>query len=354
MGGAGGSDEEAGTVSGGLRGWGGVTAIAAACALALTAATAPPGDGGGTDRAAARRPAPLTRAQYALGRQAPRTQQDADNCDASLDPASGSTDGAAVRKIVDRGYLIAGVDQNSYQWGFRDPATGDLAGFDIDLVKAIAADILGDPGKVQYRTVPTNRRVDRIKDGTVDMVVRTMTINCDRAGDVAFSTAYFTAGQQILVPKGSSVTGYNTTLKDKRVCTADSSTGEDKLTGTDDGSRQSDAERFGVKQTVTVPNQLDCLVRLQLGLVDAVFTDNALAAGQAAQDPAVHLVGETVTEEPYGVAMHRDATDLVRRVNRVLERYRAGGSDSPWTRSYVKWLRADLPGISGPPGPAYR
>ena len=101
-------------------------------------------------------------------------------------------------------------------------------------------------------------------------------------------------------------------------------------------------------------NQLDCLVRLQLGLADAVFTDNALAAGQAAQDPTVHLVGTPVTHEPYGVAMNAGSPDLVRRVNQILDAYRAGGAGSPWMRSYDKWLATNLPGIEGPPGPKYK
>ncbi|MGP3980016.1 glutamate ABC transporter substrate-binding protein [Streptomyces sp. KR80] len=260
--------------------------------------------------------------------------------EASLRPSDVS--GPAVRRIKDRAYLIAGVDQNSFRWGYRNPATGDLAGFDIDLVRAIAQDILGPGGKVVFRTIPTNQRIPALQQRKVDIVVRTMTVNCDRIKRVAFSTAYFQAGQQVLVPQGSSVTGYNSTLHGKRVCTADGSTGEAELRQASHGAR-----------VTTVPNQLDCLVRLQLGEVDAVVTDNALAAGQAAQDPSVRLVGEPFTREPYGVAMHRADEDLVRRVNRVLEDYRRGGDDSLWTQAYEKWLAADLKGISGPPEPKY-
>jgi polar amino acid transport system substrate-binding protein len=105
---------------------------------------------------------------------------------------------------------------------------------------------------------------------------------------------------------------------------------------------------------LTVANQLDCLVRVQLGLADAVFTDNALAAGQAAQDPSMHLVGVPVTHEPYGVAMKQGRPDLVRRVNQILAGYEAGGRSSQWARSYHTWLSTDLPGISGPPPLTYK
>jgi polar amino acid transport system substrate-binding protein len=334
-------------VNGSWRGWGGVAAMAAACALALTSALAPLHGAGGTPAGAIRTPGTVTQARYA----STATCQDPE---ASLDPAGGSTDGPDVRAIVKRGRLLVGIDQNSYLWGFRDPATGQLAGFDIDIVKAIAQNILGSPDKVQYLTVPTVQRIPLIRDGTVDMVVRTMSITCARIGQVDFSTAYFTAGQQLLAPKGSTITGYNSSLKDKTVCAATGSTALIKLTDTAKGTHPSDAQRFGAK-VLKVANQLDCLVRVQLGLANAVFTDNALAAGQAAQDPSMHLVGEPVGQpEPYGVAMKQGRPDLVRRVNQILAGYEAGGKDSGWAKSYRTWLAADLPGIKGPPAPKYR
>lgn len=88
-----------------------------------------------------------------------------------------------------------------------------------------------------------------------------------------------------------------------------------------------------------VPNQLDCLVKLQLGEVDAVVTDGALAASQAAQDPTVTLKGGLFTDEYYGVAMKRGSNDLVRQVNRTLENYI---KDGDWEKSYEKWLHPTL------------
>ena len=43
-----------------------------------------------------------------------------------------------MARIVERGRLRVGVDQNTYLFGFRDPHTGDLTGFDIDLAREIA------------------------------------------------------------------------------------------------------------------------------------------------------------------------------------------------------------------------
>ncbi|WP_443059260.1 glutamate ABC transporter substrate-binding protein [Streptomyces sp. NBC_00435] len=320
-----------------LRGWGGVGAMAVACALTAAAVLLPlaqAAPGSAAHPPLVREPARMAVAPLAPGD---------DTCQdpaASLRP--NGVDGAAIQRIRSAGHLVAGVDQNSFKWGYRNPA-GELDGFDIALVKAIAKDILGDPDKVIYRAIPTSQRIPALKDGTVDIVVRTMTINCKRLEDVAFSTAYFEAGQQVLAPKGSAITGYDASLKGRRICTAAGSTAEAQLT----------AQSYG-SVPVSVPNQLDCLVRLQLGEVDGIVTDNALAAGQAAQDPSVRLVGSPFTTEFYGVAMNKDAGDLVRRVNKVLEDYRTGGDSSPWMAAYRTHLQPVLPGVSGPPAPKYR
>ncbi|MEO3973896.1 glutamate ABC transporter substrate-binding protein [Streptomyces sp. CAU 1734] len=324
----------------GLRGWGGVAGMAIACALTAAVTLLPlsrgAGDAGGT---VVRTLSPASPA--AAECKAPET---------SLTPSS--ADGPNILEIKKRGKLIVGVDQNSYRWGYRDPATGDLKGFDIDLARALAEDILGSPEAVIFRAIPTNQRIPALNNGTVDIVVRTMTINCARIEQVAFSTAYFQVGQQVLASKGSDITGHDSSLKGRRVCSAEGSTAYDALEKHSFGAVFKD-EHDGTardEDILTVPNQLDCLVRLQEGLADAVVTDNALAAGQAAQDPAVELKGRPFTTEYYGVATKLGKSDLVRRVNKVLEEYREGD----WTAAYRKWLAEDLPGITGPPAPKYR
>jgi polar amino acid transport system substrate-binding protein len=282
----------------------------------------------------------------------------ADNCDAetaqdqSLPPSR--ADGATIRAIKERGRLRVGVDQSSYRWGYRDPNnTGgdELEGFDIDLARRIARDILGDPDKVQFLAIPTNQRIPAIRSGQVDMVVRTMTISCDRMDEVLFSAPYFLTGQQVLAPKSSPVTGYDTSLTGRKICSADGSTAYKRLRK-DMNLSGSPAAR--AKEIIRVPNQLDCLVRLQLGEVDAVVTDGALAASQAAQDPTVELKGKRFTTEYYGVAMAHTAQDLVRRVNQVLADYRRDGG---WKAAYKEWLSPTMGGDSEsarPPVARYR
>ncbi|MEV7245739.1 glutamate ABC transporter substrate-binding protein [Streptomyces sp. NPDC093248] len=332
-----------------LRGWGGVGAMAVLCVLALAFAlllpwTQPRQDDDGVRTGG---PGVTSGSQARAG-----DCEDSEAQKQTLSPsgADGPTIDAIKARTGAKRKLVVGVDQNSYHWGYRNPntETAQLEGFDIDLAHRIAEDILGDPDAVQFKAIPTSQRIPAIKDGRVDMVVRTMTITCARLADVAFSAPYFKTGQQVLAPKSSTVKGYDGTLAHKRICTASGSTAYGKLKA----DRDAGDLPASTDISATVPNQLDCLVRLQLGEVDAVVTDGALAASQAAQDPTVALKGDAFTTEYYGVAMKKDATDLVRRVNRILVDYREDG----WQASYDRWLSATLgkdADPSKPPAPQY-
>ncbi|GAA4077591.1 glutamate ABC transporter substrate-binding protein [Streptomyces shaanxiensis] len=318
----------------GLRGWGGVGAMALLCALAVTFAlllplSQPQGYDAGT----------ATGGQGVAHGSQVRAEECENPQDQSLSPSGGEGKAPtldAIKARKDR-RLIVGVDTNSYRWGYLDPnnPAGELEGFDIDLVHRIAEDILGDRDAVQFKAIPTSRRVEAIQKGEVDMVVRTMTINCDRIEQVAFSAPYFVTGQQVLAPKTSKITGFDKTLAEKKVCSAQGSTAYDNL---EEGRKSGDLPDSADIRT-TVPNQLDCLVKLQLGEVDAVVTDGALAASQAAQDPTVELKGGLFTDEYYGVAMKLGSEDLVRQVNRTLENYI---DDGGWEASYEKWLHPTM------------
>lgn len=252
-------------------------------------------------------------------------------------PAAGQMPaGSNMERIFKRGRLIAGVDQNSYLMGFRNSFTGEIEGFDVDFARQIAKAVFGDEKKVQFKIVTSAERIPMLKSGEVDIVVRTMTITCDRLKDVDFSQVYYQAGQRVLVRRNSGITGVDS-LKDKKVCVASGSTSLGNVVNR-------------VKTTVSVPNWTDCLVMLQQGQTDAISTDDTILAGLAAQDPYTEVVGSRFTEEPYGVGVPKGQEDLVRFVNGVLERMRDDGS---WSAIYARWLNTLGP-APVPPVARYR
>jgi polar amino acid transport system substrate-binding protein len=243
--------------------------------------------------------------------------------------------GSSMAAILKNGRLTVGVDQNTYLFGYRDAVSGQVVGFDIDIARQIAKAIFGDPNKIELTAITAEQRVDFVQQRHVDIVVDTMTINCDRLSKVAFSTVYYDAGQEILVPSSSTAKNLSD-LGGKKVCAAAGSTSIVTIANTPSHP-----------VPVSVADWTDCLVMLQQGQVDAVSTDNTILAGMAAQDPNTKLVGPPFTSEPYGVAINRSSSDLVRFVNGVLDQIRANGT---WASIYTKWLGGPAP---APPAAKY-
>ncbi|GAB2642583.1 glutamate ABC transporter substrate-binding protein [Gordonia jinhuaensis] len=246
--------------------------------------------------------------------------------------------GSTMEAIHQRGVLIAGVDIGSNLFSFRDPATGEIEGFDIDVAREMARAIFGDPNRIEFRILSSSERISALETNSVDIVVKTMSITCDRLDDVAFSTVYFEASQRILTLQGSPITGVSD-LAGRRVCVA---------RGTSSARR---IEELAPKaQIYTTGTWADCLVALQQNQTDAISTDDAILAGLAAQDPYARVVGSSLGVEPYGIGINKDHTDLVRFVNGVLAQMRADGR---WYQLYDTWL--SILGPAGyPPQPTYR
>ena len=286
--------------------------------------------------------APPTPAGMELLRPEPPQAPDpaANACDrtASLRPfASRIEADAAVAAIRKRGRLLVGLDIGSNLFSFRDPVTGEISGFDVDIAAEVARDIFGDPTAVEYRILSSAERIAALQNNAVDIVVKTMTITCERREKVNFSTTYFTAYQRILAPRKSDIAGPED-LPGKRVCVARGTT-----------SLKTVQQIDPPPAIVTVVTWADCLVALQQHEVDAVSTDDAILAGLVTQDPYLHIVGENMAEEPYGIGINLTNTALVRFVNGTLQRIR---NDGTWDNLYRRWLSVLGP-APAPPTPRY-
>ncbi|MFE6923391.1 glutamate ABC transporter substrate-binding protein [Nocardia sp. NPDC057663] len=245
--------------------------------------------------------------------------------------------GSSMAAIVANGRLRVGVDQNTYMFGFRNPSTGRLEGFDIDLAREIARDLFGDPDKIELRSVAAADRIPLLQEKKVDMIVRTFSATCERRRDVDFSSVYYRAAQRIAAPKGAGITNA-AGLAGKRVCVTKGTTAAAPL--------------FSLPtppSVLGVTNWTDCLVALQQGTVDAISGDEPILAGLVAQDRNLELVGDQIGTGAYAVGVPKGSDDLVRFVNGVLDRARTDGT---WQRIYQQHL-AVLGPSPGPPVPRY-
>jgi polar amino acid transport system substrate-binding protein len=263
-----------------------------------------------------------------------------ENCDrtASLRPFSDRAQAdAAVANIRTRGRLIVGLDIGSNLFSFRDPITGEITGFDVDIAGEVARDIFGTPSAVEYRILSSADRIAALQDNRVDVVVKTMSITCERKKQVAFSTVYLSANQRILAPRDSTISQASD-LSGKRVCAVNGTTSINRI-------QQISPSPI----IVSVVTWADCLVALQQRQVDAVSTDDSILAGLVSQDPYLHIAGPSLSAEPYGIGINLNNPGLVRFVNATLERVRRDGT---WNTLYRKWLTVLGP-APAPPSPRY-
>lgn len=140
----------------------------------------------------------------------------------------GSLQSQKMALIKGRGELICGV-QGTLPGFSSVAANGTYKGLDVDICRATAAAVLGDPGKVQYRDLNPSERFAALASGEVDLLSRntTYTLSRDAAGGngLSFAPVVFYDGQGLMVPKASGITDIKG-LSGKPICVETGTTSE--------------------------------------------------------------------------------------------------------------------------------
>ncbi len=224
-------------------------------------------------------------------------------------------------KIQEKGEIVVGTKFDVPLFGFKNPQSGEVEGFDPDMAQIIA-DHLGV--ELTIEEAISDNRIPFLQEGTVDLVLSTMTITTDRDAEIDFSRPYYIAHGRILTAQDSGIEGAEDTAG-KKVCTALDST----------------------YQTVVLPEQMpdadpkivdsysECFALLQKGQVDAMVTDDVILAGFLEQDPSLHIVGEELTTDPYGAGVKNKDTEFAEFVSGVID---GTFEDGTWQGLYDKWI----------------
>jgi glutamate transport system substrate-binding protein len=223
-------------------------------------------------------------------------------------------------KIQAKGEITIGVKFDVPPFGVKNPQSGDVEGFDVEMGKAVAAKLGVKP---KFIEAISDNRIPFLEDGTADLILSTMTINEERVEQIEFSDPYFIARGRVLVPGDSAITGV-ADLAGKNVCTALGSTYEANL------SKQAPKAKLKL-----VDSYSECLELLQNGAVDAVSTDDVILTGMIIQDDTLKLVGDQLTQEPYGAGIKKGDTQMVDFVNGVFQGLK---DDGTWAKLHEQWI----------------
>lgn len=102
--------------------------------------------------------------------------------------------------VLKRDKLIVATYSTAPPLCFKDEK-GDLVGFEIDLVRIIAAGLLGDPKKVDFLIVQSEGRFPAVLSGKADFGIAATTIYPERAVRVAFTVPYMDSGVGLIARK---------------------------------------------------------------------------------------------------------------------------------------------------------
>ena len=262
-----------------------------------------------------------------------------ESCDATASLRPSTEPGPTVEAIRRRGRVVVGIDQNNNPLSFRDPVTGELQGFRVDISREVVRDLVGDPDKVDFRLTdgagaysrgakPDRRHPHEGDDDHLS------TCGADRLLHGVLRRKPTAAGATGFAGAGAGRPGRQAGL----------------LRAGDDIHRHRRTGRAGGDPCSGFRIWMTAWSRFSRVRRTRPAPTMSLLAGMVVQDPNLEIVGPSLEAEPYGIGVNKSHDDLVRAVNASLERIRRDGT---WVALYRKWLTALGPPPS-PPEPKYR
>jgi glutamate transport system substrate-binding protein len=233
-------------------------------------------------------------------------------------------DGSSVKALMDRGRVVIGVKFDQPGIGEKNPATGQLSGFDIEIAKLIAFELGIEEDQIEFKETISSNREPFLQNNTVDFVVASYSITDDRRQVVGQAGPYYETGQQLLVRKDDDSINGPDDLSGKKVCSVTGST-----------SIKTVQEKYGA-QPAPFGTYTECVTQLTNRVVDAVTTDGAILLGYAALQPdKLKVVGEPFSTERYGIGFKHGDADMCKFLRDVLDEAFQNGA---WEEAFKETL----------------
>ena len=238
---------------------------------------------------------------------------------------------ASAPATASRVYLV-GTDAAHAPFESQDEK-GQIVGFDIDIVSAIAqkAGI-----EVKFVNTPWEGIFNALNQGDRDLLVSSITITDARRNSMDFSAPYFDAHQLIAVKANSKASRFDD-LKRLKVGVQNGTTGDEAVSKLQ-GKNSADIKRFESTPLA--------LKELEAGGVDAVVADNGVVTNYVNNNAGSKF--KTVNDpgfapEQYGLAVKQGNADLLAKLNQGLAAIKADGT---YDRIYAKYFGASAPAAS--------
>jgi general L-amino acid transport system substrate-binding protein len=224
----------------------------------------------------------------------------------SLGMSAAHADEDHLSTVVKRGTLLCGTDNATPGFGYLNTKTGKMEGMDVDLCKATAAAVLGDPTKVQYVIVTDRSRFNALRTGQVDVVFAHSTITPTRetsALSISFLPTNFYDGTGVLVKTAMKVK-HISDLNGATFCTTQGSETEQMLAGYFKAHNWKASTK-----ALTYQDTNKLFDALNSGRCDAMVTDKSALAGwrgNASNPAAFEILPEAFDKSPLAGFVSQD------------------------------------------------
>lgn len=243
--------------------------------------------------------------------------------------AASAIAGPTYDRIMQNKVIRAGITNQGIPFGFINDSN-EWVGFDMDMAKEIAKRL---ECKLEPTVVNNNTRISFLQTDPpkVDMVLANMTHKRIRDEKIDFSITYFFDGQKFMAPKGK-VTDVKQFVNMKI------------------GSMQGTTSIINVEnylkelgnpnpKVIGYEGEVAMFEALRSGRVQAISTDSTLLLGYAAKVPGKYeLVGDFISDEPYGIGLPQDDSAWRDAVNFAVQDI---WKDGTYKVIYNKWFGPD-------------
>ncbi|MDR1262215.1 MAG: transporter substrate-binding domain-containing protein [Oscillospiraceae bacterium] len=229
-------------------------------------------------------------------------------------PAVAEETDQVVEAVKARGKLNVGVKADVPGFGYQELG-GDYEGLEIDLAKAFAEKLLGDPNAVSFTAVTAKTRGPLLDTGELDVIIATFTIMPDRLLQYDFSQPYYVDAVGLLVKTADNISTY-ADLDGKTIGVAQSSSTRAAL--------EPAAEERGINvEFLEFQTYPDIKAALDSGRVQCFSVDKAILTGYL--DDTVVLLPDSFAAQPYGAAFKKGNAGLTAVYDELISEMRESG-----------------------------
>lgn len=205
---------------------------------------------------------------------------------------------------------------------------GNIVGFDVDLLMAIAED---QGIEVEFKTFEFDALIPALQADSADIIAAAMNVTPERAEEVDFSDTYFASAKTILVAKD------NTEIKAPEDLTSEMKVAAQIGTSEADYV-QGLADEGKIKEAVVLNQTTACILQLQNGDVDAVMMDAPVANVYLEKNAdTVKALDAQIDPADMAFAVKKGNTELLDKLNAGLKNVVDNGT---YDKLVAKWFAA--------------